>query len=94
MAGAFHPAKGHPLRLEKREAQAMTDEKPPLSPDRFDALAQGPQRLWGLGRIAEFLGVSRDKARKLAKDAGCPIYRPGGGYFAFRSELLNWLKRK
>ena len=72
----------------------MTDEKPPLSPDRFDALAQGPQRLWGLGRIAEFLGVSRDKARKLAKDAGCPIYRPGGGYFAFRSELLNWLKRK
>ncbi|MGR3823878.1 MAG: DNA-binding protein [Salipiger marinus] len=73
----------------------MTDEKPPLSPDRFDALAQGPQRLWGLGRIAEFLGVSRDKARRLAKDAGCPIYRPDGtSYFALRAELLTWLKRK
>ncbi|GGO55254.1 Helix-turn-helix domain-containing protein [Roseovarius pacificus] len=68
---------------------------PPLMPDRFDAMMAGPGKIWGLANIAAILGVSVDKARRLARRTDCPIYRPdGGSYFAFRSELHEWLRRK
>ena len=68
---------------------------PPLDPWRFDAIAAGPQKLWGLPAIASALGISIDKARRLANRTDAPIYRPDGkGYFAFRSELTAWLRGK
>ncbi|MGK7759431.1 DNA-binding protein [Marinovum sp. B10] len=68
---------------------------PPLDRWRFDAITTGPEKLWGLTTIATAIGVSVDKARRLARLPDCPIYRPdGGSYFALRSELNAWLKRK
>jgi len=66
----------------------------PLTPARFDALAAGPEKLWGLGTIAAALGISVDKARRLARNPSVPIHKPegSGSYFAFRSDLMAWLK--
>lgn len=74
----------------------MSDrERPPLDPWRFDDITKGPEKIWGLKAIAEVLGVSTDKARSLATKPNTPIYRPeGAGYFAFRSELMAWLRTK
>ena len=70
-------------------------EKPPLDRWRFDAITSGPEKIWGLAAIAGALGVSTDKARRLAKLPDSPIYRPDGvSYFAIRSELNHWLRRK
>ncbi|WP_246071174.1 hypothetical protein [Paracoccus haeundaensis] len=46
--------------------------------------------------IAETLGVSVSKARDLASRPEVPIFRPegSGSYFAFRSELMAWLRGK
>lgn len=73
-----------------------SDTNPPLDRWRFDAIATGKtEKLWGLPSIAEALGVSIDKARRLAKLADCPIYRPDGdSYFAARSELNAWLRTR
>ncbi|SDY18391.1 DNA-binding protein [Citreimonas salinaria] len=72
-----------------------TATHPPLDPWRFDAIAAGPEKLWGLPAIAAALGISIDKARRLARLPDCPIYRPdGGSYFAFRGELNAWLRSK
>lgn len=62
----------------------------------IDAMLEPERKLWGLPMIAAFLGVSVDKARDLAQTEGVPIYRPAGSgtYFAFRSELLAWLRGK
>ncbi|SDL72249.1 DNA-binding protein [Aliiruegeria lutimaris] len=62
----------------------------PITPKRFDALTTGPEKLWGLEAIAEALGVSVNKARRLAKLPSWPIYKPEGSgtWFAFRSELM------
>lgn len=69
-------------------------EKAPLTAERFDALTR-PDKLWTLTAIAAELGVSVDKARRLAKLPGCPIYQPDGqSYFAKRSELAAWLRGK
>ncbi|MFJ1293235.1 hypothetical protein [Paracoccus yeei] len=40
--------------------------------------------------------MSIDTARTWAKMDGVPIYRPAGtgSYFAFRTELLAWLRTK
>jgi hypothetical protein len=67
---------------------------PPLDRWRFDAIAAGPEKIWGMTAIAHALGVSTDKARRIAKNPAVPIYRNEGGWFALRSELNAWLKRK
>ena len=73
----------------------QTPQRPPLDQWRFDALTNGPEKIWGLKAIADVLGVSVDKARKLAKLEHTPIYRPDGlSYFALRSELHAWLRSK
>lgn len=71
-------------------------DRPPLDRWRADALLDPERKLWGLPLIAEALGVSVDTARTWAKMDGVPIYRPAGtgSYFAFRTELLAWLRTK
>ncbi|ATQ55334.1 DNA-binding protein [Paracoccus yeei] len=71
-------------------------DRPPLDRWRADALLDPERKLWGLPLIAEALGVSIDTARTWAKMDGVPIYRPAGtgSYFAFRTELLAWLRTK
>lgn len=71
-----------------------TTINPPLDRWRFDAISTGPEKLWGLTTIAAALGVSVDKARRLAKRDDVPIYLPNGSgqYFACRSELNAWLR--
>ena len=71
----------------------MTDI-PPLDRWRLDGLLAGPEKIWGLNGIAIVLGVSVDTARRLSQSQKAPIYRPGGRYFAFRSELVAWLRSK
>lgn len=67
--------------------------KPELTPERLDALLIGrPEKLWGAPAIAQALGVSVATVYRFALDPACPIYRPGGRYFAYRSELENWLR--
>lgn len=71
----------------------MNEQHPPLDPWRFDAMTANPEKLWGLPAIATALGVSVDKARRLAALPHTPIYKPDGeSYFAFRSELNDWLR--
>lgn len=53
---------------------------------------RGPEKIWGAPPIAAALGVSIDTVYRMAKDGSCPIYQPGGRYFAFRHELENWLR--
>lgn len=71
-------------------------QHPPLDPWRLDGILEPDRKLWGLPMIAEALGVSVDKARDLAQVRDVPIYRPAGSgsYFAFRSELMAWLRGK
>ena len=75
---------------------SFNTDLPPLDRWRADEVLEGDGKLWGLPHIAKVLGVSVDKARDLAKVEGVPIYRPdgSGSYFAFRSELLAWLRTK
>lgn len=71
----------------------MKEAIPPITPHRFDVITSGPERIWGLDRIAEVLGVSVSKARRLARRPSVPIYRPDGWrYFAFRHELIEWMR--
>lgn len=67
---------------------------PPLDTRGFDALTSSSQKIWGLTAIAAALGVSVDKARRLARRPGVPIYKNEAGYVAFRAELNTWLRRK
>ena len=71
-----------------------TTDNPPLDRWRLDAVLEPNRKLWGLPAIAEVLGVGIDKARELAQIPEVPIYRPAGSgsYFAFRSELIAWLR--
>lgn len=68
----------------------------PIDKTLFDAaMATGAEKLWGLPEIARVLGVSIDKARRIANRADAPIYKPDGErYFAFRSELNAWLRAR
>lgn len=69
--------------------------KPPLDPWRFDAIANGPDKIWGLGAIARALGVSEQTVRRWTDNhEGFPVYRPGGRWFAVRAELNAWLRCK
>lgn len=69
---------------------------PALDRWRLDEVLEPNRPIWGLDNIAKILGLSRDTVRKLAKCPGVPIYQPegAGNYFAFRSELFEWLKSK
>ncbi|WJS83553.1 DNA-binding protein [Paracoccus sp. TOH] len=71
-------------------------EQPPLDRWRVDAVLDPERKIWGLNQIAEVLGVSVNTARTWAQMPEVPIYKPAGSgsYFAFRSELLAWLRRK
>lgn len=71
-------------------------QHPPLDPWRLDGILEPERKLWGLPMIAAFLNVSVDKARVLADLPDVPIYRPvgSGSYFAFKSELMAWLRGK
>lgn len=52
------------------------------------------ERIWGLPDIAAFLDVSVDTARRWSRKPGVPIFRAGGRYYAFRSELWRWHRSK
>lgn len=68
-----------------------------MTPERFDAVVRPskPERLWGAPEIAQMLGVSENTVRNWARDPAVPIYAPRRGtYFAYRSELENWLRKK
>lgn len=74
---------------------------PPLDQWRADEMLQPPrpkpvEKVWGLQGIASVLGVSIDTARRWANSPkiDVPITRPAGRYFAMRSELLEWLRRR
>ncbi|WP_370158455.1 helix-turn-helix transcriptional regulator [Salipiger bermudensis] len=71
-------------------------QRPPLDRWRFDELAGGAEKIWGLEAIAKVLGVSSSTARRWADLDDVPIYRPAGvgAYFALRSELIAWLRSK
>ena len=71
-------------------------QHPPLDPWRLDGILEPDRKLWGLPLIAAALNISVDKARELAGRQGVPIYRPAGSgsYFAFKSELMAWLRGK
>ncbi|QRZ15391.1 DNA-binding protein [Paracoccus methylovorus] len=72
------------------------NDMPPLDRWRVDAMLEPERKIWGLNQIAEVLGVSVNTARTWAQLPNVPIYKPSGSgsYFAFRSELLAWLRRK
>lgn len=64
-----------------------------IDPERFDRIVgPKPEKLWGAPAIAQALGVSVGTVYRFASDTDCPITRPGGKYFAYRSELENWLR--
>lgn len=65
-----------------------------ITPERFDATMQAakPEKLWGAPAIAAALGVSVATVYRFSFETDCPISRPGGRYFAYRSELENWLR--
>lgn len=65
---------------------SQLESRPATSPIR------GPDKLWGAPAISQALGVSVDTVYRPAKENGCPIYQPGGSYFAFRHELEAWLR--
>lgn len=70
---------------------------PPLDRWRFDATVDGPEKkLWGARAIAATLGVSEHTVRRWHDDPAndVPISAPGGRLFAFRSELLAWLRSR
>ncbi len=72
-------------------------DQPRITPWVFDSMfPERDQKLWGLPLIAQALGVSVDTARRWARDPSrnLPVSKPGGRYFAMRSELLAWLRVK
>lgn len=71
----------------------MTDH-PFLDRWRVDALLEPDRPLWGLPQIARCAGVSVDTVRRWHRRTNAPIGKPGGRYFAWRSELLAWLRTR
>lgn len=68
---------------------------PPLDPWRADEVLGAPERkLWGAEQIADVLGLSVTTVYELAAQPGVPIYKPAGRYFAFKHELMAWLRTK
>lgn len=66
----------------------------PIDPRSFDRMVRQarPEALWGLPAIAAALRISVRTAARWALDgeAGLPIQRVGGRWFARRSELEAW----
>lgn len=83
-------------RVAKIVAGSDADDRAPLDRWRVDDVLEPNRPVWGLPAIAKILGLSIDKTRALAREPGVPIYLPEGcrQYFAFRSELMTWLKKK
>ncbi|PBB85724.1 helix-turn-helix domain-containing protein [Mesorhizobium sp. WSM3876] len=54
----------------------------------------GSDALWGAKAIAKFLGLNVERLYSLADEPDCPIGRPSGRYFARKSELREWLRKK
>lgn len=81
---------------EMGKSVKVPEDPAPLDRWRADSVLEPNRPIWGLENIAKVLGLSRDTVRKLAKKPEVPIHQPdgAGAYFAFRSELLAWLKRK
>lgn len=49
--------------------------------------------LWGAKQIANLAGVSPQTVRRSwAKDPANPVRRVGGRLFAWRGELMDWLR--
>ncbi len=74
-----------------------TIEPPTLAPEALDIdriLVGKPEKLWGRKTIAAELGLPEDAVTTLAERDDTPIFRPGGRYFALRSELRKWLRTK
>lgn len=76
--------------------------RPPLTAERLDQMFPTKPRparksslaiesLWGAQAIADFMGVSDDFVRKLAKDGLAPIRLRGGRYFSTKTEITAWL---
>jgi excisionase family DNA binding protein len=72
----------------------MKPDLPPLDPWRADEVFAGDRKLWGAETIAAYLGVSAHTVYTLAQEPDVPIYKPGGRYFAVKSELAAWLRTK
>lgn len=72
------------------------DKRPPLDRWRADAILTPDRPVWGLEAIGRVLGLSRDTVRRLAQDPRVPISKPegAGSYFAWRSELITWLRTR
>jgi hypothetical protein len=51
-------------------------------------------KLWGATAIARFAGVSVETVYRWERLQDCPVTKPGGRYFAFRSALMTWLTAK
>ena len=93
--GAFGRSVRWFTETEEKGNLMSSNQQPQLNPVRFDTLTS-TEKIWGLTNIASALGVSTDKARRLSRLDDCPTYRPepDGSFFAFRSELMAWLKTK
>lgn len=55
---------------------------------------KGDDKIWTARQIAKYLGCSESLIYELATDPRCPIFRPSDRYFAFKSELDQWLRTK
>jgi hypothetical protein len=56
--------------------------------------ATADDHLWGAKAIAAFIGRSVDVVYELADDETAPVHKPGGRYYAAKSELRCWLRTK
>jgi hypothetical protein len=61
-------------------------------PHRSDTAAD--DHLWGAKAIGQFIGRSVDFVYELAEDDSAPVHKPGGRYYAAKSELRCWLRSK
>ena len=52
------------------------------------------EAIWGAKNIANFMGASVEIVYDLADDPDAPFYKPGGRYFAIKSEIWHWLRQK
>lgn len=65
-----------------------------LTPEAFDGVFRD-RKLWGAVEIGGAAGVSPQTIRRSwAKRPDAPIRRVGGRLFAWRGELLAWLRAR
>jgi len=80
--------------FEMGKFQKADADNPPLDRWRADEVLEPNRPIWGLEEIGKVLGLSVNKCRELAKDPRVPIYKPEGSgrHFAYKSELVAWLR--